>query len=243
MEVDTLNKSYSFYELPWDTDFFGVNCAKAVIHKPLILDEWNELKSNFNKYQFVSIENSNSEPINAQFIGKNTTAFLADVNVQFKKKLESIYEVPMNISIHRELEKNERIIEIAEFHFSKFTEDPELAKRGGQHVYQQWLINAFEKTGKYFALSKDENGIIDGFLLYSYFDTACVVELIAVARNSIQGGIGTKLFKATELEALNHGCVEVKVGTQMRNMVAINFYQKLGCKQVGCNQVYHLWNL
>lgn len=242
MEVDNGNKSYSFYELSWDTDFFGVNCAKAVIHKPLILDEWNELKSNFKKYQFVSIENSNSEPINAQLIGKNTTAFLADVNTQFNKNLEGSYKMPSRITIHQALQPNEQITEIAEFNFSKFIEDPELAKRGGHHVYQQWLINSFGNFDKYFALSKNEKDIIDGVVLYSYSENTCVIELIAVAKNSARSGVGTNLFKSVEYEAHKYGCNEIKVGTQMRNILAINFYQKVGCRQVGCHQVYHLWN-
>ena len=243
MGIDTVNKSYAFYELQWDTEFFGVNCAKAILHKPLTLDEWNELKDIFENYQFISIENSNSEPQNAQLIGKKTTAFLADCNIKFKKKLEGPYEMPMNISIHQGLEKSGRIIEITEFQFSKFIEDPELAKRGGDHVYHQWLINAFGKSDKYFALSKNKSEKINGFLLYSYSDDACVVELIAVAKHSAQVGIGTNLFKAVEYKAHESGYTEIRVGTQMRNMGAINFYNGVGCKQVGVHQVYHLWNL
>jgi len=34
----------SFYDLLWDTDFFGVTCAKAVLDKSLTLTEWNNLK-------------------------------------------------------------------------------------------------------------------------------------------------------------------------------------------------------
>ena len=243
MTIDSVNKSYAFYELKWDTDFFGVNCAKAILHKPLTFDEWKELKENFEDYQFVAIENSNSEPINAQLIGKSTEAFLADVSIQFKKKLEFSYEMPVNISIHRALEKIEQITEIAEFQFSKFVEDPELAKRGGNHVYHQWLINAFGKSDKYFALSKNENGKVNGFLLYSYSNDTCVVELISVVKSSTQGGIGTTLFKAVEYTAYQRGITEIRVGTQIRNIGAINFYQKMGCKQIGCHQVFHLWEL
>lgn len=242
MTIDSVNKSYEFYKLKWDTDFFGVNCAKAILHKPITLDEWNELKVRFEPYQFISIENSNSEPTNSQLIGKNTTAFLTDVNIQFKKKLEGPYEMPMKISIHQALEKSGRIPEIAEFQFSKFIEDPELAKRGGKNVYHQWLMNSFGNSDKYFALSKNKNDKINGFLLYSYSEDACVVELIAVNKQSSQRGIGTNLFKAVEYEAYERGCTEIRVGTQMRNMGAINFYNRVGCKQIGCHQVYHLWN-
>lgn len=236
-DVTTLN------ELKWDTDFFGVASAKSTLYKPLTLNEWLELKTRFKDYQFISIMNMNSEPINAQFIGKGTSAFLADINIQFEKKLLGIDEKPKDVTIHQALEKNDQVIGIADFQFSKFTEDPELAKRGGDQVYHQWLINSFGKTDKFYALSKDEMGNINGFLLFSYADSTCVIELIAVSQKETKGGIGTSLFKAVEYQAHQQGINEIKVGTQVRNLGAINFYHKVGCKQVGCHQVYHLWNL
>lgn len=242
MKNNKIENAATFYELKWDTDYFGVNCAKAILYKSLTLAEWNNLKDRFKDFQFISIENRNSEPVNAQFIGKDTTAFLADVNIQFKKKLESQYKILDNIEIHQAMKRDEHVVEIAEFQFSKFTEDPELAMRGGNQVYCQWLINSFEKAGKYYALSKNEKGEVNGFLLHSYSDNACVVELIAVSRNSAYGGIGRNLFKALECAAYERGCDELRVGTQVRNLGAINFYHKVGCKQVGCHQIYHLWN-
>jgi dTDP-4-amino-4,6-dideoxy-D-galactose acyltransferase len=240
--LKNLKNAVIFNELNWDTAFFGVTSAKATLHKPLTLTEWHELKFKFKDYQFISIVNKNSEPINTQLIGKDTSAFLVDINIQFEKKIIGLDEKPKNVTIHQKLEKNDQVIEIADFQFSKFTEDPELAKRGGDQVYQQWLINSFGKTDKYYALSKDEKGDINGFLLFSYADNACVIELISVTQKVTKGGIGTCLFRAVEHAALQSGYSEIKVGTQVRNMGAINFYQKVGCKQVGCNEVYHLWN-
>ncbi|MEW9109061.1 MAG: GNAT family N-acetyltransferase [Cytobacillus gottheilii] len=241
--MKSLENATTFTELKWDTDFFGVTSAKATLHRPLTLNEWDELKTIFKDYQFISIINENSEPINAQLIGKETSAFLADVNIQFVKKLLGLDEKPENVTIHKALERHEQIIEIADFQFSKFTEDPGLAERGGDLIYQQWLINSFRKPDKFYALSKNENGDINGFILYSYSDSACVIELIAVSKIETKGGIGSSLFKAVEYVANQRGYSEIQVGTQVRNMGAINFYHKVGCKQIGCHQVYHLWNL
>jgi dTDP-4-amino-4,6-dideoxy-D-galactose acyltransferase len=237
-----VDNAVSFYGLKWDTDFFGVTSAKAILHRPLTLNEWDELKIKFKDYQFISIMNNNSEPVNAQLIGNDTTAFLADMNIQFEKKLVGLNELPINVTIHQALERNDQIIELADFQFSKFTEDPELGKRGGDQVYRQWLVNSFGKTDKFFALSKNETGDINGFLLFSYTDNACVIELIAASQKETKAGIGTSLFKAVEYGVHQQGFNEIKVGTQARNLGAINFYHKVGCKQVGCHQVYHLWN-
>lgn len=231
-----------FYELEWDTEFFGVKSAKAILEKPLTLIQWEKLKSLFQVYDFVAINNCNSEPLNAQLIGRYTDAFLADVNIQFSKKLDRSCENPETISIHKALKKDDQILKIADFHFSKFMEDPHLAKRGGDQVYNQWLLNSFEKSNKVYALSKDNNGKINGFLLHSYSDKACIIELIAVSKYVTTRGIGTKLFNAVEYSAYQKGYKEIRVGTQIRNIKAINFYHKVGCKQVGCHQVYHLWS-
>ncbi|MGG0413138.1 GNAT family N-acetyltransferase [Peribacillus simplex] len=243
MKEEIKENAVTFYDLEWDTDYFGVTSAKAILNRPLSLNEWTELKTRFRDYQFISIVNLNSEPENTQKIGKDTSAFLVDVNIQFVKKIECPHEFQKNITVHQSLMRNNKVIEIADFQFSKFTEDPELAKRGGDQVYRKWLINSFDKSEKFYALSKDKNGDLNGFLLHSYSDNSCVIELIAVSQKVAKGGIGTSLFKAVENEAHQRGCGEIRVGTQVRNIGAINFYHKVGCKQVGCHQVYHLWNL
>jgi len=235
--------SATFTELKWDTEFFGVTSAQAVLHKPLTLSDWNKLKKKFTDYEFISIVNKKSEPINSQLIGKDTNAFIADINIQFEKKIVKPQGIVEGILICNSLMRDEQILTIADFQFSKFTEDPELSKRGGNLVYKHWLKNAFEQENKFFVLSKDETGNINGFLLFSYIGSTCVIELIAVSKKNAEKGIGTRLFTALEYDAYQKGIFNIKVGTQIRNLGAINFYNKVGCKQVECHQVYHLWNL
>lgn len=243
MKHEKIESAVTFSELQWDTEFFRVSCAKAILHKPVTRLEWKGLLEKFRNYQFISIQNLNSEPANALLIGKDTTAFLADINIQFIKKIDADVIIPESIRIYQAMERDERIVKMADFPFSKFTEDPELAKRGGAEVYRHWLINSFEKQDKFYAVAEGTNEGIDGYLLHSYYDRACIVELIAVSSNRAKGGIGTNLIKAVEHSAYKRGCSEIKVGTQVRNVGAINFYHKVGCKQVGCHQVYHFWNL
>jgi GNAT superfamily N-acetyltransferase len=240
---ENIGQTVTFRDLQWDTEFFGVSCAKAVLHNRLTKAEWDELKEKFADYQFISIENRNSEPSNAQLIGSYTTAFLADVNIQFKTELKIACDMPEKVEIYQAMERDQRIPDLAKFAFSKFLEDPELAKRGGSEVYSQWLLNSFGKQDKYFVIAEGVEGKLNGFVLYSYSDKTCVIELFAVSDNETGNGMGTKLFRAVEYAACKHFCEEIRVGTQGRNMEAINFYHKCGCKQVGCHQVYHLWNL
>jgi len=231
----------SFNELKWDSDFFGFKCAKLVLHRSLTTNEWENLKVQFDDYSFIVIENRNANPVNAQLIAKNTSSFLADINIQFEKKLVETHEMPKGVTTFQSLEKEDKIIELADFPHSRFISDPEFAKRGGKYVYQQWVMNAFGKPDKYYMVSKDEKGMINGFVLYSYFQKSCVIELISVTKEVSKSGIGTSLFRAVEYTAFQKGCTKIKVGTQMRNLNAINFYHKLGCKQVECHEIYHFW--
>jgi GNAT superfamily N-acetyltransferase len=242
--VDNENK-VDFYKLQWDSNYFNVECAKSILHKPLTKEQWFVLKNKFTDYQFISIENKNSEPTNSQLICTETVAFLIDVNIQFNKKIENYYEIAKGsetIEIIQKMKTDKRIIEMANFKVSKFTEDPYLFERGGNEVYKKWLINSFNKKDKYFAISRDINNDINGFLLYSYLDKKCFVELITVSNKDTNIGIGSKLFNTVEYEAYKFGCNEIKVGTQVRNIEAINFYHKVGCKMAECHQIYHLWN-
>ncbi|MFC5590282.1 GNAT family N-acetyltransferase [Sporosarcina soli] len=239
--MGSTENAVTFNELEWDSDFFGIKCAKAILNKSLTKNEWGNLKVEFSNYLFIAIVNQNANPVNAQLIAKDTSAFLADINIQFEKKLVEINEMPRNVTTYQSLEKVDRIIKLADFPHSRFISDPEFAKRGGKYVYQQWAMNAFGKTDKYFMLSKDEKGIINGFVLCSYFQKTCLIELISVTKEVSKSGIGTSLFNAVEYQAYQKGCNKIKVGTQIRNLNAINFYHKVGCKQVECHEVYHFW--
>jgi len=141
------------------------------------------------------------------------------------------------------MKRNDEVLDLAEFTYSKFVEDPELKKRGGADIYRQWINNSFGRDDKYFALSKDVSGEINGFLLYSFVEKSCNIELIAVSNKVAKSGIGKRLFKSVEYEAYQLGCKEIRVGTQVRNTPAINFYHKCGCTQIESHQIYHLWNL
>jgi ribosomal protein S18 acetylase RimI-like enzyme len=236
---------YSLKKLDWDTEFFGIPCAKAVLTAPLADDDWSALLQRASPYTFVSIENRNSEPSNARRIGMESRAFLADINVQFEKKLKSEKvsesEPIPTVQIYEAMERDDRILDMSGFEHSKFITDPELRRRGGDRVYREWLGNAFGKPDKFFAVARDRNGETAGYILYSYSDKTCTIELISVSGVIRKAGVGSAMFRAVEQEAFKRGCDTLHVGTQLRNTSAVNFYHKCGCKQTGCHSVYHLW--
>ncbi len=242
MDIVERKMPYSIQELSWDTRFFGFSCAKVVLNQALKDDEWCSLKDRFSDFHFVTLENRDSEPSNARRIGVDTRAYLVDVNIQFIKKPGLIAERSESVIIQQAMERDEKLLSIADFPFSRFVEDPELARRGGADVHLQWIINSFARPDKHFAVAEGALGATEGFLLHSYQGTLCTIELICVAEESRKNGVGSRLFHTLEFEAVRGGCLEIGVGTQIRNQQAVNFYHKIGCTQVGCHQVFHLWS-
>ncbi|NLB54893.1 MAG: GNAT family N-acetyltransferase [Lentisphaerae bacterium] len=234
---------FDFQILDWDTEFFGVSVAKLTLVDTLTLDHWNRVRERFGAYELIVIENQNSDPKNAQFIGRETSAFLADINIRFHKNLDCCSVLPESIKVLSAMQRCDCVLELAKFKFSRFVEDPFLRERGGDRIYRQWILGSFEREDKFFAVAEGPKGHYEGFLLFSYKNGICIVELIAVAEGQERSGVGTRLFNAVEWHAHKQGIADIEVGTQIRNTNAINFYHKVGCKQIGNHQIYHLWNV
>lgn len=234
-------EKYTYMPLEWDTNHFGVDCSKLVLHKGIADNKLMGLIDQNKNVQFMTIVNEESNPMNSRVLGEYTNAFLADINIQFQKSI-SEQHINEGITITNSHPYKQKIIDLATFQVSRFIEDPKLNELGGKDVYKEWLKNSFNRDDKYFATSIDSNGQINGFVLFSFTSDKCIIELIAVDVNSTIKGIGSKLFKAVEAYASELEIEVLQVGTQIRNLTAINFYHKMGCKQVGCHQVYHLWN-
>jgi dTDP-4-amino-4,6-dideoxy-D-galactose acyltransferase len=228
-------------DLRWDTDFFGVKCGKIVLLSDYSADEWHEVEKESQSYDLVTIENRNSCSANAWHIGMYLPAALVDVNIQFEKRLISVYPASDSLDhVANNFAVDDQILGMSYFHESRFLADPELKKRGGSEVYINWVKNSFGKPDKYFACEY-LGSQITGYALHSFdrFYGKCTIELIAVSDKN--AGIGQKLFTYVENHAISKGYQKISVGTQIKNTAAINFYHKCGCKQTGCHQIYHYW--
>ncbi len=236
------NKKYEILDLDWDTNFFKINCGKVIINDSLEKEEFLKLLLEIDKYDFVSINNLNSNVNNSKIIGQYSKAFLIDLNIQFNKKVSKVNDASKNILIKNDLPCAEEIFNLLEFKNSRFINDINLLNRNGNKVYYEWVKNSFNKNNKYFVISKNEKNKINGFILFSIMEKICTIELIAVLPNQKGTGIGTKLISNLERYLfINKKASEIFVGTQVNNIQAINFYNLNGFKYYSNNQVYHLW--
>ena len=237
-------KNYECKLLEWDTDYFGVKSARVNLLGNINEKGQEDILSFCKNYDFVTIANFENRNENNLWIGKKTSAFLADVNVQFVKELNSLETHSEDKTyVTNNLPVNDQILNIARksFRYSRFFNDPNLSKSKSQNIYLNWAKGAFLQEDKYFVICEREDHIA-GYLLFSSEENCATVELIAVDEAYQGKGIGKSLIKAMESFTFDKVINKIKVGTQVNNIPAVQFYSKMGFKYMNCSSIYHIWN-
>lgn len=236
-------KKYECKHLQWDTDYFGFNSARVNLQEPVDEKAQNEIISFCSGYDFITISNNGNLKENNEWIGKGTNAFLADVNIQFSKELDtsSIYQDEATYVLN-DYPHNERVVNIASnsFQYSRFYNDSLLPEELAKNIYVHWTQSSFSQENKYFILCQRESEIA-GYMIFSINENIASVELIAVDKDYQRQKVGKSLVNKLEEFASNRGVTVLKVGTQVNNISAIQFYTRMGFTYVSCGSVYHLW--
>lgn len=238
--------SFDCFSLEWDTDYFGVSSARVNLNGEIDEKDQEEIINFCKKYKFITISNANNIKENNYWIGTKTDAFLSDMNVQFIKIIEDNKDEKdyknEEIYILNNLSTNSQIIEIAgsSFKYSRFFNDPNFPKKQAENIYLHWTECAFNQKNKYFIINEIEGQII-GYILFSIDKKYIKIELIAVSEKFKGKKVGKSLIKSLESFSIKKGINVIKVGTQVDNVSAVQFYEKMGFKYSGCLSLYHLW--
>lgn len=236
-------KSFEAFELSWDTEYFGIPSARVILKGEIDEREWEKLSQFLISFDFVTISNIKNNSNNNKFLGIKTSSFLTDMNVQFKKQVID-RPIDKETVVVSDYSYDDDMIAICEkaFKYSRFFNDPWLLENKSRDIYVHWAQSAFNKTDKYFVISKRQ-GRIAGFLLFSINSEikTSVIELIAVDDTYRGQNVGKSLIAAMESDVKSKGIESVSVGTQMDNLIAINFYTSCGFGYAGCNSIYHYW--
>lgn len=237
------SKNYELIPLKWDRDYFGVSSARVNL-RGTIDERGQEKIIEFCKdYDFVTISNLDNIKENNYWIGNRMNAFLADMNIQFLKVLADKPDYQDEKTyVMNSLSRNEQIVDIAKnsFNYSRFFNDPQLPKEQAKNIYLHWTECAFGQENKYFVVSERE-GNIAGYILFSFNGDSSVIELIAVEEKYQGQRVGKSLIRTMESFVIDKGIKKIKVGTQVNNVSAAQFYNAMGFKYVSCGSIYHLW--
>lgn len=245
-KINNTKVNYQFIPLEWDTDYFKIKSGKVNIFSDLNKKEKEEIMIFCEKYEFCTISNNNNNENVNYWLGINSKAFITDINLQFEKRdLKKDELKDSTICIENFMKPNIDILDISKnsFEFSRFFCDPNLPKDKSENVYYQWVLNAFNQESKYFVYQTIENKIT-GFALFS-LDTnsrEVIIELIAINQKYQSQGVGKKLIHSLENYAIANNYQVLRVGTQLKNIKGINFYQSCGFKHKTSSPIFHLWN-
>ena len=236
----TKNK-YEIFPLETDSEYFGIPCAKAVLHEQLSETCFTRLLENFNEYKFIQIQNNKMQHSNAQLISRFTRAFLIDVNIVMEKHLtDTKCSLPSGVTLSNNVQYDENILASSNHTHTRLIYDNELLKRGGAKMLDQKILDSFNREDRYFALSYDEKNICNGHMLYSFIDN--YLQAIQISVLHPQKGIGSRIYKSLEYAARERGINLIRSGLSLSNVPSMNLHIKCGYKLVESNQTYHLWN-
>lgn len=242
-----IQRPYTVKKLKWDSEYFGVLSCRVDLNEELEQKNFMTMMQEVKDYHFVSLNNHGNQAYNNYLIGKNTNAFLVDTNIQFikriKDKQETIDSLKLNFFVNNRQQRNEDILTISKeaFTISKFTNDPFLKERKGELVYYYWAKNAFKREDRYF-LKAQFNEKTYGFILFRMEEESAVIELIAVDKQQMGKHVGKNMLKYLESYLKRSDIRALKVGTQLDNVDAINFYHSCNFKEKEKTTVYHWWN-
>lgn len=247
--MDSLTKlsgeNYECFPLDWDTEYFGVESARVNL-KGVVTEEGQvEILDYCKAFEFVTISNIGNIKENNQWIGKSSSAFLTDINIQFIKNIKDEPSFLDKLTeAYKSYPRNGKILSIAEsaFSYSRFFNDPSLPEKQAKNIYLHWTECAFNQDNKYFVVA-NRNNEVAGYILFSMNKEkqAVTIELIAVDEKFRGQRVGKSLISVVESLAYKNEIKNIKVGTQIDNASAIQFYISCGFQYVSCSSVYHLW--
>lgn len=229
-----------------DTEYFGVLSAKVVLKKTCSSGQrQNELLKFLQAFEFVTIINKTNNESNNHWLGEITNAFLTDINVQLAKNVSINQRKGDEFTVVTDkFPENKQIVQLAQtsFGFSRFLNDPYLPRLKAQNIYADIAGNAFGKSGRFFVVV-NKMDTLAGFLLFST-DTSNLlsrIELLAINPLYKGHGIGHLLINSMEQYVVQDKVKTIKVGTQLNNIDAINFYLSYGFRLIESNSIYHYW--
>lgn len=224
--------------LDWDSDFFDIEITEIDF-----LTFKNNRFSDIGKYDLIYFKNCKIE----NFSIPNFELKYQETKVVFSKKLLK-NEVQFNTIIFDsdfppiknelfyalafESGKHSRFKLDSKFHIEKFRE-----------LYIKWVDNSINKqfADKMFYIKRDQK--IVGFVTVKKHEKYAVIGLVAVDPKSQGKGYGSMLIEKVENYCIENEIFELQISTQKENLLACQFYAKLGYLKVNDINIKHYWRL
>ena len=230
-------------KLKLDSDLSGFKIGKYVLRKP-ITDVYEDLRKEFKKYDILYFITKFDENI-VQFL-ENYDWSLADIKITL---FQNIKQMRFNkIVLNKEDFYNKSDTDVllklgidlykeSRFYFDKNT------RKLGKKIYEEWIKNSINKSvADEIIVHRDNKNRVIGFITVKINNDFAESVLVKVDKNFTGIGYGNILMnKFFSFIANKYTDININVHTQLKNLVAIKFYQSFGLKIVDYDFVYHVY--
>ena len=237
-------------ESKWDSNIFNKKVGVINLEKYLTKTEINELKKEIDSYDLVVVKDFTDDFKNSEIISNDLNGYIVDLNVQFFKKVftnNKEFIATINEKTLLSSKDKSKVIAIASnaFKHSRFYNDHNIEKDIADKIFENWMKDSFENEKKRVIVHKSGEEVL-GFLLLTINDSLqeIIIELIAVDSKVTAKGIGKELMSDFEYSFSSEQYKKYffRVGTQVNNITAMNFYIKNDYKIQRESRTYHIWN-
>jgi ribosomal protein S18 acetylase RimI-like enzyme len=155
-----------------------------------------------------------------------------DVNVTLRREAGPLAAAPAVRVAGARVEQRDAVLEIATGHFgvSRFHLDPAIEEATARALKRDWAAAVLDGRRGEGMLVAEVAGAVVGFMALL---AGPVIDLIAVRADARRAGAGRALVAAIADRT-------VTVGTQIANIGALRFYERLGFSAISTRYVLHL---
>lgn len=224
--------------LHWDSDFFGLRIAKAVVASKediaALSRQESDLQSHFDLIYLFS------EPgLDIPFDG----ARLVDSKAVFSANGLSQSAACPAVVRWESQETSESLVSLAlvSGKYSRFKTDPQFPAGSYERLYTRWIeqsVNGSIATDVFCYMVED---CPRGLLTLDRHDEKNVIGLVAVDENCQHQGIGTALVKHAISYVHKQQGNRLRVATQLDNGPACRLYSRCGFSLESVTKIWHWW--
>lgn len=124
---------------------------------------------------------------------------------------------------------------------SRFFYDPMIPNEKAGQIYANWIANDFAKENSAVLVAEQKTQPIGYVSCHVDADKTGHIGLIGVAETHRGHGVGQSLLSHCLAWCYQHGCQQVNVVTQGRNIPALRLYQRHGFLSTNTSLWYHYW--
>lgn len=231
--------------LKFDSDLAGRHIGKYCLPQCLKLASLasQDLVLKFKEFDLIYLTAKFQENISQL---KDFNYLLADIKITLSANLKNISFNKLKLRQSDFFQQNDTdrllklgtdLYKISRFYFDKHT------RRLGKKIYQAWIKNSINKSlADEIIVQRDHTQRVIGFATLKISDSFAEPVLVKVDRSFSGQGYGRILMrKCYSFLASQHQDIEIRVHTQLKNLIALKLYQSFGLRIIDYNFIYHIY--